>query len=160
MSFDPDHPLLSSYAVISYMIIISYVPHAFRVFYIVKNSDKSYDVKNPRRSVSYAVDKEANGDQIQRLTNAHYNILEGMAAFIGGILAAKIAGVDKVLINQLAWCSLALRIVYVVVYGYGKKSNMVLAALRSIIFLACCFVNATLYIKSAYAEASIRTVSS
>ena len=135
---------LNSYFICLYVVLLAYAPHAARVVLIARTSDKSYNIFNPRKGVQYAIDKSSSGDQIQRLSNAHYNLLEGQAAFFGGVLSAKLAGVDCYQVDRVAQFYLALRIAYVFAYGYGAKSNMVLAGMRMLIFVlslgACVFL--------------------
>jgi uncharacterized MAPEG superfamily protein len=161
-------PWLSAYACVLYVVGLAFVPHFLRVAVLfgapkkggddkAKKEAGPYDLKNPRRSVALALDDPVVGDQVARLTNAHYNLLEGQAAFIGAVLAAKIAGVGRGVVDESAFGYLLLRVLYVAAYAHnGSKGRGSFAAAiaRSTVFIGCLGIVANLYIQAAFVEAA------
>ncbi|KAF9974773.1 hypothetical protein BGZ73_001767 [Actinomortierella ambigua] len=122
----PNLPILS----IPVAAGLAYAPHFFRVILVFKTM-KRWNNVSPRGQVDKLQQKmpKATYDMAKRAENAHQNGIETLGLYIGSVLAALYAGVDKSVVNHYSGLFIGARLVFNILYIIN--TNEALAACRT-----------------------------
>mmetsp|Transcript_19947 Transcript_19947/g.50949 ORF Transcript_19947/g.50949 Transcript_19947/m.50949 type:complete len:144 (-) Transcript_19947:135-566(-) len=128
-------------------LILAYIPHVAKGFFLVKTL-KKYNNVMPREMVEdKRVHSTESGKTALRCLAAHQNGLEAFASFSAAVLAAKAAGLPTDVTDPICMGFLALRVVYNVLYM--TNTNEATAGLRSLSWFGGMGATLTLMYKAA-----------